>query len=106
LKALAACHGLNQSITKQRTIYQPCQMVILREVSQPFFSAFALNRISDCTSQEFRVSLTFDQIVLCPLLDRLKSQTLVTDTTEHDNWRGGTCGMNLSYRRNAKRVGK
>ena len=50
LHALGSSHGLNQPITKEGTIHQSGQVIVLREVGQMFFRAFPLNGIADSTS--------------------------------------------------------
>ena len=50
LHALASSHGLNQPITKEATIHQPGQVIVLSEIGQAFFRAFPLNGIADGTS--------------------------------------------------------
>ena len=50
MHTLASSHGLNQPITKEATIHQPGQLIVLCEVGQVLFRAFALNGIANGTS--------------------------------------------------------
>src|SRR5262245_31307251 len=50
------------------------------------------------------MTLTFDKIILRPLLDRLKSQALVAYTTQHDNRDCRAGGVNLPDRRKTERI--
>src|SRR4249920_1070391 len=48
--------------------------------------------------------LTFDEIILRPLLDGLKGQALVAHTAQDDDGDRRTCGMDLSDRRETERI--
>ena len=76
MHTLASSHGLNQPITKEATIHQPGQLIVLCEVGQVFFKAFPLNGIADGTSEQLGMTLPFDEVILRSLLNRLKSQTV------------------------------
>src|SRR6185436_18496049 len=99
MHTFASSHGLHQPITKEATIHQSGQVIILCKVGQAFFSAFPLNSIADSTSQQLGMTLAFDEIILRPLLDRLKSQTLVAHAAQDDNGDRWTGIVNLSDRR-------
>ena len=50
------------------------------------------------------MTLTFDEVILRPLLDGLKSQALVAYTAQDDNGDRRTGGMDLSDRRETERI--
>ena len=50
------------------------------------------------------MTLTFDEVILRPLLDGLKSQALVAHAAQDDNGDRRTGGMDLSDRRETERI--
>src|SRR5215475_4530886 len=50
------------------------------------------------------MSLTFNEIILRPLLDRLESKTLIAHTAQDDNGNRRAGGVYLSHRRKTERI--
>ena len=91
---LAVAAGKVESVVDRALELVPA--ALLHGLKSNDFGSLALDCIADRADQEFRLSMSFDKVVLRAMLHSLEGKGLIADAAEHDD---GDCrigGLHLA----------